>query len=95
MNNKKFTEHLLKVAFSAMVCDSHVDSSEMDILRKIEKEDFYFKEFDLNQQIEDLLSEFKIKGLRLVSQTLNDLTELGLEESQKIIFIYCMGRIMD
>ena len=87
MNKKDFTIELVKIAFSAMVCDSEIDQSELEKLKKIEKNDFYFKEFNLESEIDKLLDLYSVKGLIVVKQVLNETLLLDLDESQQLIII--------
>tara|TARA_Y100000766_G_scaffold226773_1_gene199735 strand:- start:1178 stop:1612 length:435 start_codon:yes stop_codon:yes gene_type:complete len=87
MENKKFTHNLIKVAYSTMMCDLHVDPSEIFELRKIVEEDFYFQGHSLTNDIDILEKEFKKYNLFLIERILNEQSSLDYTESQKIIVI--------
>ena len=63
MNNKLFTKELIKISFAAMVCDNEIHEKELAKIKKIEKEEFYFKKYDFSEYLEELHNEFKEKGL--------------------------------
>ena len=87
MNKKDFTKELVRVAFSAMVCDSDIDETEKNKLKAITKTDFYFKEFDFEAEIDRLLDSYHIKGQNTVNMVLNNILSLSLDESQQMIIL--------
>ena len=95
MEPKKFTEVLLEIAFVSMVCDGDIAPEEEEYLRKIEKSDFYLKEFDMSSKLDTLMSDWQLHGLNLCDNVLNSAYKLELTESQKIIimdFAICITR---
>lgn len=87
MEPKKFTEVLLEIAFVSMVCDGDIAPKEEEYLRKIEKSDFYLKEFDMSSKLDTLMSDWQLHGLNLCDNVLNNAYKLELTESQKIIIM--------
>ena len=87
MEPKKFTEVLLEIAFVSMVCDGDIAPEEEEYLRKIEKSDFYLKEFDMSSKLDTLMSDWQLHGLNLCDNVLNSAYKLELTESQKIIIM--------
>ena len=87
MEKEKFTQNLVKIAFCSIVCDHHIDESELTELNKITKKDFYFKDFDLSGDINILENEFNKKGLILVENVLNQQLSCEYSETQKIIIL--------
>ena len=87
MEPKKFTEVLLEIAFVSMVCDGDIAPKEEEYLRKIEKSDFYLKEFDMSSKLDTLMSDWQLHGLNLCDNVLNTAYKLELTESQKIIIM--------
>lgn len=87
MEPKKFTEVLLEIAFVSMVCDGDIAPEEEEYLRKIEKSDFYLKEFDMSSKLDTLMSDWQLHGLNLCDNVLNSTYKLELTESQKIIIM--------
>jgi uncharacterized tellurite resistance protein B-like protein len=87
MEPKKFTEVLLEIAFVSMVCDGDIAPEEEEYLRKIEKSDFYLKEFDMSSKLDTLMSDWQLHGLNLCDNLLNSAYKLELTESQKIIIM--------
>jgi uncharacterized tellurite resistance protein B-like protein len=87
MEPKKFTEVLLEIAFVSMVCDGDIAPEEEEYLRKIEKSDFYLKEFDMSSKLDTLMSDWQLHGLNFCDNVLNTAYKLELTESQKIIIM--------
>jgi hypothetical protein len=83
MEPKKFTEVLLEIAFVSMVCDGDIAPEEEEYLRKIEKSDFYLKEFDMSSKLDTLMSDWQLHGLNFCDNVLNTAYKLELTESQK------------
>jgi uncharacterized tellurite resistance protein B-like protein len=87
MEPKKFTEVLLEIAIVSMICDGDIAPEEEEYLRKIEKSDFYLKEFDMSSKLDTLMSDWQLHGLNLCDNVLNSAYKLELTESQKIIIM--------
>ena len=84
MEEKEYTEELLKVAFAAMVCDGDIHPDEENMLRAIEKEDFYFKDFDLEQIVDQLKADFEEKKLEVPLEINRRTYHLDLNHVQRI-----------
>ena len=87
MEKEKFTQNLIKVAFAAMTCDLDIDPAEIFELRKLVKEDFYFKGYSLTKEIDSLEKEFKKYNLFLIERILNEQLSLEYSEAQKMVVI--------
>ena len=84
MEEKEYTEELLKVAFAAMVCDGDIHADEEKMLRGIEKEDFYFKDFDLEQTVDQLKADFEERKLEVPTEINRGTYHLELNHVQRI-----------
>jgi len=87
MEKEKFTHNLIQIAFCSMVCDSHIDESEISELNEIAKKDFYFDGYSVSEEINLLEKEFNKRGLILVEDILNEQIFLDYSETQKIIIL--------
>lgn len=87
MKHREFIEILLEVAFASMVCDGDIASEERVYLQEIEKSDFYLKEFDLSQKLDDLTLEWELHGLSICNRILNSTYKLSLTEDQKVVLL--------
>lgn len=87
MERKEFIEVLLEVAFASMVCDGDIAPEEEQYLRDIEKGDFYLKEFDMSEKLDELNTAWVLHGLNLCDKIVNSTYKLELSEDQKIVIM--------
>ena len=87
MESRKFTEVLLEIAFVSVVCDGDIAPEELEYLQKIEKSDFYLKEFDMSEKLDILKSNWELYGFNFCEKILNSTYKLDLTESEKIIIM--------
>lgn len=87
MEKKEFTKELLKIAFAATICDGEVDTSELDAIKTIEKEDFYLKEFDLSDELDQLNSSAQTDYLGYANRTLNEASKIEFTPAEKMVTI--------
>ena len=87
MEKEKFTRNLIRIAFCSMVCDSHIDESELSELNEIAEKDFYFEGYSLSGDINLLEKEFNKRKLILIENILNEQIFLDYSKSQKIIIL--------
>ena len=87
MKTELFTKKLIEVAFSAMVCDSHIDKLELTKLKEITSKDFYFQDINIDKEVDLLTKEFFLKGSLMIDHVMNDLLNLKIENYQKMILV--------
>ena len=87
MEKKEFTKELLKIAFAATICDGEVDTSELDAIKTIEKEDFYLKEFDLSDELDQLNSSAQTDYLGYANKALNEASMIEFTPAEKMVTI--------
>mgnify|MGYP001110696008 CR=1 FL=1 len=87
METKEFTKELLKIAYAAIVCDGDIDESELEVIRAIEKEDFYLKEEDLHEEIDRLEKEAEDDYLEFAYNAVKETYKLEITPAQKMIII--------
>ena len=87
MENKEFIKELLKIAYAAIVCDGDIDDLELEVIRTIEKQDFYFQEEDLSKEIDRLSKDASDNYVEFAYNAVKETYKLELAPSQKMIII--------
>ena len=87
MENKEFIKELLKIAYAAIVCDGDIDDLELEVIRTIEKQDFYFQEEDLSKEIDRLSKDAADNYIEFAHNAVKETYRLELSPSQKMIII--------
>ena len=87
MEQSMFNKELLKIAYAATVCDGDIDDSELEVIRKIEKEDFYLKQEDLKIELDRLSEVAKDDYFEFAHKAVKSLYNLDFSPSQKLIII--------
>ncbi len=87
MENKEFIKELLKIAYAAIVCDGDIDDLELEVIRTIEKQDFYFQEEDLSKEIDRLSKDAADNYVEFAYNAVKETYKLELAPSQKMIII--------
>jgi len=89
MNNKDFNLILLKTAFSVMACDGEIDQREIDVIKAMAKQENYFGDLNIQQELNEMLSELKEKGHKFFQEYFSQLenTNLPKDDELKIIRI--------
>jgi uncharacterized tellurite resistance protein B-like protein len=94
MEKNEFTKELLKIAFAATICDGNIDESELNTIRRIEREDYYFRDYALHQELESMIQAASFDFSNFVNSALRNISSLDLSPAQKIIMInLCIGII--
>lgn len=94
MDKKEFKELLFKVAFCTMACDGDIDKREIDELKRMNKETFYFSDIDLSKELELLLSDFKNKGAKVIEELFELLRKTELNPIQELLILEISLRII-
>ena len=87
MENKEFIKELLKITYAAIVCDGDIDDLELEVIRTIEKQDFYFQEEDLSKEIDRLSKDAADNYIEFAHNAVKETYRLELSPSQKMIII--------
>lgn len=87
MNRDKFQDFLLRSAVVAMACDGSIAKEEITVLKNILESKIYFLGFDYEKTLAQNLNYIKSNGKDAVEQYLSDLTQIQLEQKQKMILI--------
>ncbi|RTE85513.1 MULTISPECIES: TerB family tellurite resistance protein [Gammaproteobacteria] len=95
MDKNEFKRLLFKIAFCTMGCDGDIANSEVDELRDIDKNTSFFNDVDLSQELDQLIAEFKLKGVLLVSELFEQLKQVGLSPLQELIILEVAIRLIN
>ena len=87
MEQKAFTKELLKIAYAATVCDGDIDESELEVIRTIEKEDFYLKDEDLSDLLKQIEKDAESDFLEFANMAVKETYRLDLTPAEKMIVI--------
>lgn len=87
MEHKEFTKKLLKIAFAATVCDRDINEAELEVIRALEKEDFYLKEEDLSDVLKNYEKDAADDFLEFANMTVKETYRLDLTPAEKMIVI--------
>mgnify|MGYP001235346660 CR=1 FL=1 len=87
MEQKEFIKELLKIAYAATVCDGDIDDAELEAIREIEKKDFYLKEENLSDEIDNFEKIASDDYLEFSHNTVKETYKLDFSPSQKMIVI--------
>jgi uncharacterized tellurite resistance protein B-like protein len=87
MEQKAFTKELLKIAYAATVCDGDIDESELEVIRTIEKEDFYLKDEDLSDLLKQIEKDAESDFLEFAKMAVKETYRLDLTPAEKMIVI--------
>ena len=66
MEKNEFKKLLFKVAFCSMACDGHIDESEIDEMKTMDKNTSFFHDIDLSEELSELISELGKKGAQAI-----------------------------
>ena len=87
MEKKAFTKELLKIAFAATVCDGDIHEAELEVIRALEKEDFYLKEEDLSDVLKNYEKDAADDFLEFANMAVKETYKLDLTPAEKMIVI--------
>jgi uncharacterized tellurite resistance protein B-like protein len=94
MDKLEFKKLLFKTAFCCMACDGRIDSSEIDEMKKMDENSFYFGDVDLSSELENLINELKTKKRGLLDELFQELRETKLNPIQELLLLEVTMRIM-
>lgn len=95
MDNKKFKELLFKVAFCSMACDGYIDDSEIDELKKMDKNASFFESINLSDALKQLVKDFGQKGTKVIEELFLSLRETRLNPVQELLILEVALRIIN
>jgi len=87
MPQQKFSNLLLKTAFSCMACDGHIDKREIILLKQLVSEISFFADIDINKEIDLLVSSINTHGYEFLKEYFLDLKNADLNDSDELSLI--------
>lgn len=87
MEALQFNKLLLKTAFSCMACDGDIDKREVQLIKKLQKENKTFGEIDINTELDSLLLEINKDGQQFLKTYFNELKCAILSETNELKLI--------
>jgi len=93
MDKNKFKKILFKVAFCTMACDGHIDQREIDELKIMDKKTSYFSDIDLSNELDELVNDFKQKGVKVIEELFELLRKTKLNPIQELLILEVALRI--
>lgn len=84
MDTKDFNQLLLKTAFSCMACDGDIDSREIDLIKKLQKEDKKFGDINTEIELNKLLEDINKNGKLFIKRYFHDLNTFNLTEENEL-----------
>ncbi|MBA6348340.1 hypothetical protein [Colwellia sp. BRX8-9] len=95
MEKIEFKKLLFKIAFCTMGCDGDIDPLEIEEMKSIDKNTSFFNDVDLSLELEQLIIEFKGKGIQLVSEMFEELDSTELNPIQELILLEVALRLIN
>jgi len=95
MEKNEFKKLLFKVAFCSMACDGHIDESEIDEMKVMDKNTSFFHDIDLSRELSELISELDKKGVQLINDLFKTLKDNILNPIQELIILEVALRIIN
>lgn len=87
METLQFNKLLLKTAFSCMACDGDIDKREINLIKRLHKENKTFGEIDVNAEMDNLLIAINRDGHHFMRVYFNELANAGLTEANELKLI--------
>lgn len=87
MEQLKFSELLLKTAFSCMACDGDVDKQEVELIRTLHQEHRTFGDLDINEELNSLLLAINKDGHQFLRDYFSAISSASLSEEEEVQII--------
>ena len=78
-----------------MVCDGHIDESEIDEMKMMDKNTTFFHDIDLSEELSELISELGKKGTQVINDVFKTLKDSILNPIQELIILEVALRIIN
>lgn len=75
---------LLKTAFCCMACDGDIDEREINLIKKLEKDEQVFNVEDLEETLNQFIQAINQEGERFLKRYFEELKQTELTESEEI-----------
>lgn len=87
MDSTSFNNLLLKTAFCCMACDGNIDKREVSLIKKMHQENKIFGALEINNDLDNLLTEINNRGIKFIRDFFNELTSFELNEQEELSLI--------
>ncbi len=89
MEEKNFNYFLLKTAFAVMACDGDIDKKEIEKIKSLAKNENFFGDINIAEELSRMLSELKKKGKKFFQDYFSQIekSEFSKDEELKIVEI--------
>ena len=87
MEKQRFSELLLKTAFSCMACDGEIDSKEVQVIKNMHAEKKIFGEINLDDELGKLVEGINKDGYGFLKLFFSELTAAELSEKDELKII--------
>jgi len=94
MDKTALKKMLFKVAFCAMAADGRIDDREIKEMQIMNKNASYFADIDLSDELKNLLSDFEIKGKKIINELFEELSNNELTALQELLVLEIALRII-
>jgi hypothetical protein len=82
MDKNEFKKILFKVAFCTIACDGHIDDREVEELKTMDKNTSFFEAIDLSDELEQLITDLKREGTKVIEELFSCLRETKLNQQR-------------
>lgn len=79
-----FNELLLRTAFACMACDGDIAQEEVDLIKKLDKEEHLFGDIKIGNELEVLIKEINEQGKRFLKKYLDMIEGYQLNEEDSL-----------
>ncbi|HOZ83446.1 MAG TPA: TerB family tellurite resistance protein [Bacteroidia bacterium] len=87
MDTISFDKLLLKSAFCCMASDGHIDNREIALIKTMCENSQLFKDFNLEEEINSLVSKINTRGKEFISYYFDLLVKSTLTETEELTLI--------
>lgn len=87
METITFDRLLLKTAFCCMASDGHIDDREISLIRSMCENSPLFKDFNFQDEINNLVTKINERGKEFISSYFNLLKNFSLTEDEELTLI--------
>jgi hypothetical protein len=95
MDKNEFKKILFKVAFCTIACDGHIDDREVEELKTMDKNTSFFEAIDLSDELEQLITDLKREGTKVIEELFSCLRETKLNPIQELLILEVALRIIN
>jgi uncharacterized tellurite resistance protein B-like protein len=70
-----------------MACDGNIDKREVSLIKKMHQENKIFGALEINNDLDNLLTEINNRGIKFIRDFFNELTSFELNEQEELSLI--------